>query len=33
MEWINIFGTAFIVIMMVPNIIYALKCKEGFENK
>lgn len=33
MEWINIFGTAFIVIIMVPNIIYALKCKEGFENK
>lgn len=33
MEWINIFGTAFIMIIMVPNIIYALKCKEGFENK
>lgn len=33
MEWINIFGTAFIVIIMVPNIIYALKCKEGFENR
>ena len=33
MEWINIFGTAFIVIIMVPNIIYALKCRESFENK
>ena len=33
MEWIHIFGTAFIVIIMVPNIIYALKCKEGFENR
>lgn len=33
MEWINIFGTAFIVIIMVPNIIYSLKCKEGFENR
>lgn len=33
MRWINIFGTAFIMIIMVPNIIYALKCKEGFENK
>lgn len=33
MEWINIFGAVFIVIIMVPNIIYALKCRESFENK
>lgn len=33
MEWINIFGTLFIVGIMVPNIIFALKCREGFENK
>lgn len=33
MEWINIFGTIFIVIIMVPNVIYALKCKDSFENK
>ena len=33
MEWINVFGTAFVVIIMIPNIIYALKCKNGFENK
>ncbi len=33
MEWINIFGAAFIAVIMIPNIIYALKCKDGFENK
>ena len=33
MEWINIFGAVFITVIMVPNIIYALKCKDGFENK
>ena len=33
MEWINIFGAIFIAIIMIPNIIYALKCKDGFENK
>ena len=33
MEWINIFGVIFITIIMVPNIIYALKCREGFVNK
>lgn len=33
MEWINVFGAVFIAIIMIPNIIYALKCKDGFENK
>lgn len=33
MEWINIFGAVFITVIMGPNIIYALKCKDGFENK
>lgn len=33
MEWINIFGAIFIAIIMVPNIIFALKCRDGFENK
>ena len=32
MEWFNVFGTVFIVIIMIPNIVYALKCKDGFEN-
>ena len=32
MEWINVFGAVFMVIIMMPNIIYALKCKDGFEN-
>ena len=33
MEWINVYGAVFMVLIMVPNIIYALKCKDGFENK
>lgn len=33
MDWFNIFGSVFMVIIMIPNIIYAVKCKEGFENK
>ena len=32
-EWINIFGAVFIVVIMVPNIFFSLKCREGFENK
>lgn len=33
MEWFNVFGMIFIVIIMIPNIIYAIKCRDGFENK
>lgn len=33
MEWFNIFGLVFIVIIMIPNIIFAIKCKDGFDNK
>lgn len=32
-EWINIFGVIFIVVIMIPNVIYALKIKDGFDNK
>lgn len=31
--FINIFGLVFMAIIMIPNIIFALKCKGGFENK
>lgn len=33
MEWLNIFGVFFIAVIMIPNIMYAMKCKDGFENK
>lgn len=33
MGWINIFGLVFMVIIMIPNIIFALKCRDGFENR
>ena len=33
MEWFNVFGLVFIVIIMIPNVIFAIRCKEGFENK
>ena len=33
MEWFNIFGFAFIAAIMIPNIIFARKHKEAFENK
>lgn len=32
MEWFNLYGLIIIVAIMVPNIIYGIKCKDGFEN-
>lgn len=33
MEYINVFGLVFMVVIMVPNIIFALRNKEGFINR
>jgi len=33
MDWLNIFGLIMIAVIMIPNIIFAIRCKEGFENK
>ena len=33
MEYVNLYGLVFIIIIMIPNIIFAIKCKNGFTNK
>ena len=33
MEYINVFGLVFMVVIMVPNIIFAIRNKEGFINR
>ena len=33
MEWFNVFGLVFIVVIMIPNIVFAVRCKGGFENR
>ena len=32
MEWFNPFGLVFITIIMIPNIVFAIRCKDGFAN-
>lgn len=32
-NWINIFGGIIVVLMLIPNIIFAVKCKEKQTNK
>lgn len=33
MGWFNVFGLIFMVFILIPNIIFAIKCKDGFDNK
>lgn len=33
MGWFNYYGLAIMAVIMIPNVIYAVKCKDGFENK
>lgn len=33
MEWLNVYGLIFIAVIMIPNIVFALKRKDGFQNK
>lgn len=30
---INVFGLVFMAVIMIPNIIFAIKCRGAFENK
>ena len=32
-EWFNVFGLIFIAVIMIPNVVFAIKCKDGFDNK
>ena len=32
MKWINIYGLVMIAVIMIPNIVFAARCKDGFEN-
>lgn len=33
MGWLNGFGLCIVAVIMIPNIVFAMKCKDGFENK
>lgn len=32
MNWINPYGLFFMAVILIPNIVFALKCPQGFEN-
>ncbi|MGN1052257.1 MAG: hypothetical protein ACI4SH_02570 [Candidatus Scatosoma sp.] len=33
MEWFNVFGLIFIAVILIPNTVFAIRCKDGFTNK
>ena len=33
MSWLNVFGLGFLIVILTPNAIFALKCPQGFENQ
>ena len=33
MEWLNVFGLVMVTVIMIPNILFAMKRKDGFVNK
>ena len=33
MDWFNIYGLCFVAVIMIPNIVFAVRCKDGIENK
>lgn len=33
MEWLNVFGLVMVAVIMIPSILFAMKCKDGFVNK
>lgn len=32
MSWINFYGLIFVAVILIPNIIFAVKNKDGFQN-
>ena len=32
MIWINFYGLLFMAVIMVPNIVFEMKCRDGFKN-
>ena len=32
MNWLNVFGLVMVAVIMIPNILFAMKCKDGTIN-
>ena len=32
-KYLNYWGLIFIIVILIPNIVFAITCKDGFENR
>lgn len=32
MPWLNPYGLVMVAVILIPNLLFAIKCKDGFEN-
>lgn len=32
-KWFNVYGLILMAVILIPNVIFAMKCKDGFVNK
>ena len=33
MSWLNVYGLILVIVILIPNLIFAMKCRDGFENR
>ena len=33
MNWFNTYGLIMMAVIMIPNVLFAIRCKDGFDNK
>lgn len=33
MSRLNVFGLIVVAVILIPNVVFAAKCKDGFENR
>lgn len=32
MDWLNLWGLVFVILLLIPNIVYGIKCPDGFRS-
>ncbi len=32
-KYLNYWGLIFVILILIPNIVFAITCKDGFENR
>lgn len=33
MSWFNVYGRIYVLVILIPNLVFAMRCKDGFVNR